>query len=222
MGRPLLTLFNYAYYGVGRWDGNDTARSGKYYNTTILDMEDSSKFKFSYKYGKNLFSYSVSLPQSEATKEKVEAAMQKDLQNVFGYDARVETRLCPYFRLVASEKVREKLKTRGGKATYSGIPKASFKVTNYSFKRLLAMARSNSTDLIVDETGITGNIDINMDCVQSDPSDIRKALVCNGFQLIPAEKEMQVLVISDKNRKVDATVKNNKDRPDPFPHINSK
>ena len=54
---------------------------GKFYPYPILEIKDSSKFNFSYKYSKNIYSYRLSLePDHIRTQGFMQAAMQRDLE----------------------------------------------------------------------------------------------------------------------------------------------
>jgi hypothetical protein len=127
----------------------------------------------------------------------MEEAMQRDLQTFFGYEAKVETRMCPYWKLIATDQAKIKLKTKGGPPFFKGIVKASFTARNWDFGNLIRSIRDFNDGIFFDETGITGNVDISMDCIMTDLNDIRKSLQTNGLDLVPAEKPMKVLVISD-------------------------
>jgi hypothetical protein len=49
----------------------------------------------------------------------------------------------------------------------------------------------------LDETGIQGNIDLEMDCIWTDLNDVKKELRKNGLDLVKGEKKLKVLVIRD-------------------------
>jgi hypothetical protein len=198
LGAPLDLLYKYAFFGDGGWVSDDTARYGRYYNTLILEVADSSSFQYSYKYGRNIYSYSLMAPPEKLTKMRLQEAMQRDLQTFFGFEPEIETRECPYWRLVATGGAKTRLKARGDSTYFEGLPKASFKARNWPFNNLIGMIRDFNPGIFLDETGIQENVDIDMDCILTDIDDIKKALQSNGLDLVLGEREMKVLVIKDR------------------------
>jgi thiol-disulfide isomerase/thioredoxin len=195
LGVPLFSLYNYAYFGVFY---PQTLGEDKFHSYPILEMHDSSLFIDSSKRGKNLFCYSLIIPAGKASKRGLEERMQRDLKNYFEFDARIEKRNFPCWRLVATAESKNKLATKGGPVSISGLPHANFKAINWPFSEILNLIRNSTDQVVLDETGIVGNIDISMDCIDTDFNDVKRACHLNGLDLVPGEKEMQVLVISDK------------------------
>ncbi|HWK98349.1 MAG TPA: hypothetical protein VNQ55_00315 [Parapedobacter sp.] len=58
--------------------------------------------------------------------------------------------------------------------------------------------KSESTKILVDETGISGNIDIEFDDVVNDYHSLRLALRRYGISILEAEREVEVFVLSAK------------------------
>jgi len=63
--------------------------------------------------------------------------------------------------------------------------------------RLNDPGRDRLAKIYLDETGISGNIDITLDCIMNDLDDLKRGLQVNGLDLVKGEKEMQVVVIQD-------------------------
>jgi thiol-disulfide isomerase/thioredoxin len=202
LGVEIETLFNFAYFGgCCGWDCRDTSHYGKVYPHFILQINDSSRFKSVFRNGMyaNLFSYSLIMPSAGCTKEKLQGAMQRDLATYLGYEASLEVRPCPYLKLVATPGAAEKLKTKGGARSWESIPHAGFMARNISVKDFLGWLNFHISGkwYWVDETGLTGNIDMDLDCIPTNLEDLRKALKRNGLDLMEAKKDMKVLVIRD-------------------------
>jgi thiol-disulfide isomerase/thioredoxin len=204
VGVPLLYLYNYAYFGSlfpGGYVGDST--HGKYANEPILEMKDTSLFKYSYNHNRGLFAYSLIMPADKVTRAGFQKTMQNDLLNYFGYEVRVEYRKFPIWRLVATDEAKAKLKTKGGSEIYKAT-KTGFTAQNWPFATLLSQLYFGfQKDIIYDETGITGNIDITMandvwPKAWVNIQDAKKALHACGLELMPDQKEMKVLVIKDK------------------------
>jgi hypothetical protein len=200
LGAPLEWLYNYAYFGHSNWSFFDTGQYGKEYVHPQLEMKDSSKFKFSYKYSKNIYSYSLIMPASACTEQSMKKALQRDLETYFGFESGIETRNFPCWKLLARKGVKEKLSTRGKASYYKQLAfNAGFTAGNFPMQELINWIKSNQQEkIIIDETGITGNIDISLDCIPSDFDDLQNALRENGLDLVRSEIPMRVVLIRDK------------------------
>lgn len=191
MGANLYGLLCYAYYGLRKPDTSS-------HFTPILKMRDSASFINN----KNLFCYSLDIPATISSKQRMQQIMQHDLENYFGFSAKIEERKYPVLRLIASEKAKEAIKTKGGKQKMSFvIPKVDWIGTNIPFAFFKHLLDNFNHSDIVDETGITGNIDIEINCVLVNTDDLKKGLQKLGFDLIPGERTRKVLVISDSTTK---------------------
>jgi uncharacterized protein (TIGR03435 family) len=210
LGVDLPDLYFYAYLGQNTDALQDRGNpyNGKFYPIIAIEVTDSSSFKVDDKTGKNYFCYSVDLPPSQANAERVKKVMQRDLENYFGFVVSIETRHCPCWKLVATPSAKEKLKSKGGPSSSEGLGVLSYKVKNVPFQDIVYVVQSlqshiatgQKTRMVFDETGITGNVDMTLDCndgLLTDIDDLKKALQANGLDLVPAEKEMKVLVIRD-------------------------
>jgi thiol-disulfide isomerase/thioredoxin len=190
LGATLYNLYNYAYYGT-TWP-HDSA----YHTYPVLEIKDSSLFKYN---SYNEFCYSLLLPPLQATKVRMQKIMQQDLQNYFGYDTQIGERKFPYWRLVTSEAAKMKLKTKGGIGFYD-MSHAGFCVRNYPIENLLDYVKQSlglNGATLINETGIKGNIDITLDCIDTDFNDMKRALREKGLDLIQDEETLKVLVIKD-------------------------
>lgn len=206
MAAPLEMLYSYAYFGLG-WlpggDARDTLNYGKVYPHLVLEIKDSSAFRYSYKNGiaKNWFNYSLIIPPNkDGTTESLRKAMQRDLQNYFGFEARIETRDCPCWKLVALPDAEVKLKSQGGVRSITGTPRSGFEAKNYAFKEISKAIIYNLDGVFLfDETGININVDIKLEYVQNHLDDLNKALQVYGLDLVETTRPMKVLVIRDKD-----------------------
>lgn len=196
IGIPLVYLYNFAYFPRDRWNSVDTEMYGNYFSQPIIETADSEIFHYDFEVPtKNVFCYSLIMPGEKATKQRMQQMMQRDLQNYFGFAVSIETRKFPCWKLVATDDARAKLRTAGGiSELIELIPRAEYKLQNLPVKRLFRII-GRLGDPILDETGIDGNIDITIDCVDSE--DMLRSLKENGLSLVPATKEMKVLVIRD-------------------------
>lgn len=192
MGAPLYWLYNYAYFGVARPDSN-------YRMQPVFKLKDTSLFDFSEKYSKNLFCYSLTIPQNQVTAARIQSIMQRDLQNYFGFTATIEEMSFSCWKLVALPGAKEKLKTKGGPEEFKTIiPKADFVARNWPFSEFVQFLRNFNDNDIIDETGINQNVDLQMNCILTDINQVRNGLHSLGLDLIHGEKVKKVLVIIEK------------------------
>jgi hypothetical protein len=110
----------------------------------------------------------------------------------------IQTRILPCWKLVATKTARERLSTKGELQQYNG-DHAGFTLTNAPVKRLLKIiwGYHQLEPPFIDETGITGNIDITMDALMTNLDDIRNCLQKNGLSLVRSTMKMKVIVIRD-------------------------
>lgn len=201
IGTTLEKLYQLAYLGQSQWSYTDSLYS-KIYPKVILELKDSSAFQENINTGDGYFSYSLTIPAEKASRSFIMQMMRNDLINYFGYEVSIQTRKMPYWRLVASEEAKLKLKTKGEKFYFQENKHAGFSAKNYPIKNLLGYlwGYNQSQPPFVDETGIEGNIDIAINALLTDFNDFKRGLNENGLNLVKGEKDMKVLVITDKNK----------------------
>lgn len=207
LGVDLMSLYRFAYFGVFKIFSGD---SSDLYNTVwakpVIEVKDSVLFQPDYGSGENLFCYSLVVPHNKASEAYMRQTMQKDLEQYFNYTASVEVRKMPYWRLVISDSANIKLKTKGGSSGISanGRPWRRSTVRNLPMKDLVGLIEyysgvsSDDGPPLIDETGIKGNVDIDLDWVKNDFNIVKQELNKHGLDLVIGEKEMKVLVVKDK------------------------
>lgn len=198
IGATVPELYRFAYFGKGEWATSDTSMLGKYFHDPLLEIKDTSLFQYDYATAKNIFSYSQIFPQTQMNKSHILKTMQRDLQTYFSYEASVEMRKMPYWKLIQINPQDSSLKTKGGtRKIQSNF--SNFEATNISVWLLIDDIRHylGLSQYILDGTNISYNIDIDFEAAKTDFDDVRKALQKNGLDLVKGEKEMKVLVIRD-------------------------
>lgn len=202
---PLTHLYLAAYSGVSAIHPEDTTVYGNFWPVPILEIKDSSKFKVDWNLGHGFYSYSLIVPTEDANKPFMMKMMQNDLKYYFGYDVRIEKRKMPYWRIIASEDSKAKLKTKGG-ITSTKQPFGLWQglsLTNYPLSNFIRAIRTYAdfTDLddqpLIDETGISGNIDITVQWLKGNLKSVKEALNKNGLDIVHSEKLMDCIVIRD-------------------------
>jgi thiol-disulfide isomerase/thioredoxin len=205
IGASIDELYNYAYFGGLRGPSFGDSLYGRVWPRAVFQVTDSSLLRTDdYFSDKNRFCYSLILPASIDTRGRRMKFMQQDLLNYFGYVGKFVIMKMPYWRLVATDEARIKLKTKGD-TPYSPVSDHeqhfSVLLKNQSISYLIYEYLPTHTNSMpfYNETGIQGNIDItlNFNTMLSNFWEIRQAFEKNGLDLVEGEKEMQVLVITE-------------------------
>jgi hypothetical protein len=199
-GVALGQLYKYAWFGQPYWVYWDTAHYGVYWPDPVLEVHDTALFQYNYDNNRGFYNYSLLLPHEQATREELMARMQYDLVNCFGYTATIETRLMPYWRLTITEAGKKKLKSIQAKAEVLERGPSGLRAKGITIGDLLDNIRgyNKSPMAILDETGFTSAIDINLVAALIDINDMRSAFLKEGLVLEESRKPMQVLVVKDK------------------------
>ncbi len=161
-------------------------------NTTLLDyikkadgsVEDS-----------NLYSYEYIVPLSKA--DLLYPLMLKNLSEYADYKATIEKRRVRCIVLKRTSSI-DKLTTKGGSTRFS-FSMTGTTLKNASIYKLVNNLNAIPTVIlpIVDDTGITGNVDLTMGAISDVPS-IRRALSKYDLDLQEEEREIDMLIIRDK------------------------
>ncbi len=153
----------------------------------------------------NCFSYDITVPPF--LKDSVLTMMQQDLNRFLPYTAtmkEIKTK-CLVLRRINKT---EKLETAGGERKFEVTPNyiiAANAPFSYLFwelqQRFLTMKYPTFKEAqypLVDETGIQGNIDMEIHTTIMDPVSLGKELRRYGLDLIEEERTVKMLVITDK------------------------
>jgi len=200
LGASLDWLYNYAYFGKYSWGPGDSSLYGNSFDRPVLEIRDSSSFKYDRR-----FCYSQIRPTAGNSEKIMQETMQRDLLNFFGLRATIESRKCPYWKIIALPGTEGKLQTKGGAVFAHELSlDVGWTMSNCSISDLVDCVRGHDpgrdpmSNIYLDETGFAGNIDITLDCIMSDLDDVRRALQAYGLDLVKGEKSMKVLVISNQ------------------------
>lgn len=122
------------------------------------------------------------------------------LSKYSGYNAMFEKQMrkCLILKRVSKD---EKFISKGGESI-DNFNKKEAMVQNVSLKNVLSSLNANSsyTDLLVlDETGITKNVDLHLGTIQNLQA-LRKSLQKYGLDLVEGERSVQMLVITENKK----------------------
>jgi thiol-disulfide isomerase/thioredoxin len=197
---PVEWLYSYAYLGNLTLGDFDTPEFSEYRYFPINEISDSSKFKPNLTTGANLYCYSLMVPPSKASASYLRSVMQNDLQNYFGFIAKIETRKFTCYYLESKCKSKCKIETKGEKSDIKSTEKGLI-LKNRPMVDLMRLINSKllyNFGPVLDKTEISGNIDFIFDEISESFDDVAKNLSRYGLELVKGQKEMKVLVISDK------------------------
>jgi len=160
-------------------------------------------------YVKKEYCYSLIMPRHRATTENMQEALRDDLKKCFGLVARVEMRHMPCYVLV-NKGDPNRFATKGSPPDIGDYHMGNLQLRNvpmhYMVKRL--WARFPDLDPIIDETGITGNLDIDLNSLRFDPlPETIKALQAIQLDLVKTTRSMKVIVIERAGKQSPATRK---------------
>jgi len=205
---PLNWLYNCAYIGDTFWQLPRDSLYSKVYPDPVLELADKSPFQFdcTTDVWKGLYNYSLSISSAKASVAEVMQVMQEDLRRAFGYKVAIERRKVPVWHLVANPS-SIRLKTKGGNKRLDdkgdGSLATGFAVENFPVEQFLDLVsyyiRGNRPPFF-DRTGISFNIDVNIDANMINLEDVRKSLNKNGLDLVLCEEDMTVVVIKDPDQ----------------------
>jgi thiol-disulfide isomerase/thioredoxin len=191
-------LYRYAFVGKWYWIPDQDSLSGKYFPYLELDIKDSALFKSDYSKKQNLFNYSLYVPPGKANRNYLMQVLQRELKNCFGYEVKLEDKEVPCWRLIVRKDTLVSLRS-GGLTKEDSADAMQVIIKNGSLKYLLLTIANYHQDQtpFIDETGIDYPVDIELQALFTDLTDVQQALRRNGLDLVKGKKTMKVIVIRD-------------------------
>lgn len=182
---PLSFLYTYAY------------QLGSFATDILIETEDPSKFRASKEDTTQLYCYELIMPNADS--ETLHDAMKDDLRKTFGY---IVTREKRYINCAVLKKrgKNDLLSTRGG-TPFS--EKSIFYITliNRPFSVLVSSLDyylpKDDFRYVIDETGVVGNIDINIDAFLRDTEAVAEQLKRYGLDLVVEKRPVDMWVVRD-------------------------
>ena len=177
-------LYNYAY------------QLNSFATDVLIETDAPSKFKQNKEDSTQLYCYELIMPNAD--REALYEAMRGDLEKAFGYIVTREKRnvTCA----VLKKRKDGLLLTRGG------VPfgeSSNFYITlrNQPFSKLISSLDyylpKHDFRFVIDETGIMGNIDINIEAYLRDTEAVAKQLNKYGLDLVLDKRSVDMWVIRD-------------------------
>ncbi len=199
VNEPLLFLYQTAF---GGFNGGDFI----YPNRIVLDIHDSQVFlspsgehDLDDWNAKNLVCYEIAVPISKQT--ELFQIMQQDLKKYLNYNVKVEKRKTNCLSLIRTTN-QDKLKSiTGTKRIVQTDSSLLLEGTSFSdgLVRKLKFKNAGLETPIIDETGYSGIVDIRIDCSLSDILSLKRELKKYDLDLVARTREIEMLIISEKN-----------------------
>jgi thiol-disulfide isomerase/thioredoxin len=195
----LSTLYQYAYIGEINVGFYEDSLYGKVSPNLVLETSDSSMFKPDLIKMRNLFNYSLYVPPGKANRNYLMLVLQRELKNCFGYEVRMENREADCWLLklrkdtVVSLKSKELIKL-------DSITPMEIRIRNGTLKELIfGISEYCRLDRlsVYDETGIDYPVDIQINALLTELTEVQQELRRNGLELVRGKKMMKVIVIRD-------------------------
>ncbi len=143
----------------------------------------------------NQYNYEMIVPEDKA--DSLFYYMLQDLNRYSDYNGTIEKRMVDCLVLVRTSK-KDKIKSKGGKSKNT-FPASPSIIINQKLSNMINMISDDTpiTLPIVDETGYTSNVDIEVSAV-TDLASFKKELNRYDLDLIPAKRSLNMFVIKDK------------------------
>lgn len=145
--------------------------------------------------GVNLYNYEFIIPEQKS--DSLYNYMLEDLNRYSGYTVTLEKKPVKCLVLVRTS-TKDKLATKGGEKR-STFPRTLSILRNVPLKNMVNMLNGeiNIKELFIDETGYTGNVDLEVSGVK-DIATLKKELQKYDLDLISQERQVLMLVIKDQ------------------------
>lgn len=200
----LNELYKLAY--LGKYNDILKALYWEKYPMPVLELGNTQPFK-DVRLNRplcNAYWYSLVVPKRLGDKASLMATMQHDLEDFFGYQAKMERRELPYWKITLPKEARRQLRSKGGEPNiesdyYTRIGVTNLPVGQFLHKILYMISPYGYKGIpLLDQTGGGLNVDIPVQDVDFfDFMAIKEILETLGFQIEKTFGEFDALVIRD-------------------------
>lgn len=202
----IADLYNLAYHGEKYYDIMKMLEWERY-PFIVLETKDSMLFKeFQYeKPRKNMFWYSVISPENEMNELSLRNKLKHDLEDYFGYQASIEKRRVPYWKITLPKSSLLNLKSKGGKEVFDSDYYTTVSATNFPvdqfLNKIIYLHRFRGYQGLPFRNQVKANIKIDVPLNYVDFFDfpaVKNVLVELGFKIEKAYGEYDALVLRDR------------------------
>ncbi len=201
MGLPLYQYINFAYTGQWLITPPDSPY-GKIFTNAIYELDSAQIPVDDYDSNKSMYCYSMVTDNASATPERLAESLRGDLKGRLGFDITMETRMMPCWVVTARPGAGEKLKSKYDSVWVKGT-NSHFFFAHHPASYLIDLLSgiNQRSPPFIDETGLTGYIDLDLDALITDFEDVRKVLDKNGIVVTPSRRLMKVLVVRKQDKR---------------------
>lgn len=172
------------------------------YNRILIECSNKSRFQHSEIYDsvyyQNLFCYDLMIPPSSLSEFR--SYMKDDMKKYLGVQVVKCTRKMNCI-IITKKTAINPIATKGGKPKIDYAKNSIYKfMDNQPVSVLMDLLNSLSSIPLIDETGISGNIDVELpaDLFHLSPGSLKSFFQKNGFTVTEVERALQVAVIINK------------------------
>jgi thiol-disulfide isomerase/thioredoxin len=193
INKPVLSLYSYAFPKLA---GNRRLVDRELYTLLISDSQDLAWRRVHY------FCYEQGLPPGTTALDQ-QRFMQLDLDRQFGLYSRVEKRLVDCYVLgVKDTALLVGFRSKGAKTAFTKKDSGGWSLHNAALAVLVEVLNRQPpaktlVPIVIDETGYSAPVDLDLDLADlHDIAALQKILAAFGLRLLPASREIDMLVIS--------------------------
>jgi thiol-disulfide isomerase/thioredoxin len=203
VSRGRLEVFNYSLKNLYQvaFFGAEIYRSDDDYSKRSLDIQYGSEGVK--KAAENIvdhYCYSLSIPKIKSTPDFLMKSMQLDLERFFGFKGRIEKRDMPVYYMELTDTVKANgLIAKASEVTATNGNYDHREFVNYPFEefRNVLSAMMHIKIPVINNTGISNNITINIQANMTDINDVLSKLPNYGLKMVKGVKKMDVIVLSE-------------------------
>lgn len=167
-------------------------------NRLVLEVRDPAPFQEHNDTSIYRYSYCYEVSATATTYPRIRAYMQQDISRAFNLEVKSERRTVPCLVVEASPALKRSI-TKGGEPFVDWESQSMHKyIRNYTVPQVMQFLDRMSSIPIIDETGSTISIDMDLPERISNVGQLIKALTKAGFNVIQQQRTLEVTVVSDR------------------------
>lgn len=189
---------------------------GRHWPKAIVEVSDPSYFDWDPKRTVNRYNYSLKVPEGMGTAKFLQQVLRRDLDNYFGYEATLETRMMPCWKIIATPEAEKRLRKMPDSVSMKVTETAKgWRYEHADMRDILWRFESSfgrtagdwNAVPYVDATNIKGQFEYDIYEVEEfeamhkgkDLEAAKRFLHRLGLDIVKGETPMQVVVIRDGN-----------------------
>jgi thiol-disulfide isomerase/thioredoxin len=193
VNNPIVNLFRMAYSGTAYRYTKGGVYLGYPYNRTLVEAKNPEYWVNP----GNVYCYEQIMPDTNASDNL--KMMQQQLELLLPLKAKLENRNMPCYVIIQEGKPRQHIQPADSLFQQSPLHLVMHNQTSGKLAEVLNRYLGGKKNIIVDETGISHPISLELKTQLNNLDQVKTALQPWGLALKPATRNIEVLVITDKN-----------------------